>query len=512
MSSDSAPSKADDIISAIYFYGGRKPHAQALFDGTSALTYGDLRERMCRVGNAVHGGLGLGPGDNAGVVVPNCLEFVELLLGLAAAGVTAVLINARLSAPEIRQVCGDANLSVLFVHERLLGLLEDARLPPQPRTVTVGSEDYERWLAAAATTKPVVAVDPDRPMIMPFTGGTTGRPKGVLLSRRSRSALYDRMRTYFPCYTSADRNLTVAPMYHGAGFNFFLSTLYAGGSVSIMTGFDPARFLDRIQRDGITNASVVPTHLSAILNMGRKEIKCRDTSSLKALFSNGAPLGYENKKQLIDVFGPSLLFDVYGGTEAGIVSVLSPADQLRVPDSVGLPFPQTELKILDTQGIAVPAGSSGEVFTRSPFMFSGYWGRPERPSEEWFSAGDIGRVDSDGYLYLIDRKDEMIITGGLNVFPREVEVALETHSQVRDVVVFGVPDPYWGEAVNAVVVLRDGASCTEAELTAYAGETLARYKLPKVVYFVSELPRSDVGKVMRKALRETYTYRGAPRS
>jgi long-chain acyl-CoA synthetase len=321
--------------------------------------------------------------------------------------------------------------------------------------------------------------------------------------------MYLNMGVVFGCYGHHDRNLTVCPLFHGSGFNFCFATLFFGGTVVIASKFDPDMVVDRIASERITNASLVPTHLAAIFGLGERRLRSIDTSALRALISNGAPLALSLKQMGSSLWDGNVLFEAYGGTEAGVIATMPPSRLLERPTSVGEIFPGSLAELRDDAGNPVPCGEMGELYTRSPYLFSGYEGgnAPSVGGFDWFSAGDLGRFDAEGFLYLLDRKDEKIISGGINIYPSEVELAMADHPAVADVAVFGVPDAYWGEAVHALVSLAPGAGASAEELLMFAKGRIGRLKAPKTLEIRTALPKSAAGKVLRRVLRDEYRAR-----
>ena len=496
-----------EIADGVRSSARRTPAKIALQEGERTLSYAQLVERVDRVASGTSNGLGLRPGEHSAVFAPNCLEFVELVLGLASAGIAPAMVNSRSTAAELAYICNDSAARVLFVHPSLAELARSADLETVQHVIVVGDE-YEEWLARARPVRPTVAQEEWDTFCIPYTAGTTGKPKGVLLPHRSRALTFFAMAAEFGCYGPNDRALGIAPLFHGAGFAFAVAPIFFGGYCAILPKFDPEVVLRQLVDLEITNAFMVPTHFNALFGLGDDVLDRHRATSLRTLISNAAPLSQSMKERIVDHFGDGVLFECYGSTEASIVSALAPEDQLRKQQCVGLPFACTAVRLLDEAGRDVPVGEVGELYSRSPYLFSGYWRRSEDTAkgfrDGFFSAGDLARQDEEGYIYLVDRKNDMIVSGGVNVYPREIEEVLIRHPAVAEVAVFGVPDDYWGEAIRAAVALRPGHHASEDDLLGFCRDLLSRYKLPKAIDFVDSLPKNAAGKILRRDLREPF--------
>jgi long-chain acyl-CoA synthetase len=493
------------ISSGIRASAARTPSKVALSEEKRSLTYAQLVERIDRVETLAAVGLKLKPGEHVALMSPNCIEFIEIVCGLADAGLATAMVNPRLTAKEAAYICNDSQAQVLFVHASLEEVARAAKLETVREIVVIG-KDYEQRLAASppqTTHLPIAETDI---FALPYTAGTTGQPKGVLLPHRSRVLTFFSMAVEYGCYSIDDRSLAIAPLYHGAGFAFAMAPIFFGGTCEILPKFEPELVLERLMTLNITNTFMVPTHFNAVFGLGEDTLKKYKTPALKTIISNAAPLPQATKQRIVNYFGEGILHETYGSTEGGIVCNLRPADQLRKVQCVGMPFPCTEVRLLDKAGKEVPRGEVGELYSRSPFLFSGYWGKPEASQEafkgEWMTVGDMARQDEEGYIYLVDRKKDLIISGGVNIYPREIEEVLHAHPAIAEAAVIGVPDDYWGEAVKAFVVCRKGASLTKDELIAFCQTSLAGYKLPKTVDFIEALPRNAAGKVLKTDLRQ----------
>ena len=482
----------------------RTPDKVAITETGRSLTYRRLIERIDRVSNLAHTGLGLRHGERAAVLLPNRLEYIELVCGLSSAGVAVATIGPASSLPEIRFLCEDSGARVLFV-DAALETIARAAAPACVERIIVLGDEYEALLARAATSLCEVAVTEHDIFSIPYTSGATGRPKGVLLSHRGRVLACYAMASEHGCYGPDDRAVATTPMFHGSGFLMALVPIFFGGTVEILPRFDVEKLLATIAAVGATSTYMVPTHFAALLALG-DQARRHDTRSLKTIISGTAPLAQSMKAQIIDYFGEGLLFERYGTTETNIVSALRPADQLRKIACVGQSLPGTFMEVVDENGAALPAGEVGELAVASPYCFAGYLNMPEATEKarrgDWFVTGDLARIDEEGYLYIVDRKNDMIITGGENVYPREVEEVLLAHPAVRECAVVGAPHAYWGEAIVAFVVVRDGMNVTPQELEATCRGQMARYKVPKEFRLVEALPRNSMGKILRRQLRD----------
>ncbi len=497
-------SKSILISDGIRAASHRTPHKIAITESGRSLTYQQLVSRIDRVSNLGHAELGLRHGERAALLLRNRLEYMELVCGLSSAGVAVATIGPASTMPEIRFLCEDSGARVLFVDAELEDLAR-ACVPACVERIIVMGESYEALLAKSSATVFDGRVSEHDIFSIPYTSGATGRPKGVMLSHRGRVLACYAMASEHGAYGPDDRAVATTPMFHGAGFLMALVPIFFGGSVEILARFDIEKLLATIASMRATSAYMVPTHFAALFALG-DSARRHDTQSLKALISGTAPLAQSMKSQIIDHFGEGLLFERYGTTETNIVTALRPADQLHKIACVGQCLPGTYIKVIDDDGHEVSANTVGELAVASPYCFSGYHNMPEATEKarrgDWFITGDLARVDDEGYLYIVDRKNDMIITGGENVYPREVEEVLLAHAAVRECAVVGAPHAYWGEAITAFVVVREGMNVTPEDLEASCRSVLARYKVPKDFRMVDVLPRNSMGKILRRQLRD----------
>jgi long-chain acyl-CoA synthetase len=480
------------IIDGVRAWARRAPDRIAVREAGRSLTFGELVRRADSLAGAAAHELRLEPGAHVAVMAPNCLEFAELLLGLGAAGVAPALVGSAATPAELAHVYEDSEARVLFVHGSLEEVAREAGLDP----VVLGP-GYESLLALAPPRPLRRAAAEDDPFLLPYTAGTTGTPKGVVQSHRSKELLLQAMAREYPCLTPDDRTLAIAPFFHGAGFAWSLGPILHGGEVAVMPIFHPELVLRALARLRITNVFLVPAHLEALLALGDAALDRHDLGALRTIVCGSAPVSQSLRERVVERFGEGVFSVQYGATEAGIITRLRPEDQLRKPGSVGQPFPGVSVRLFgDELGIS------------SPYLFDGYWRRPEETAralrDGFVVPGDLAELDDEGYVYLLDRKDETIISGGLNVHPREVEDVLASHPAVAEAAVFGVEDERLGEVVAAAVVLRTGEVAGDAELLAFCASRLARYKRPAAIRVVDGLPRNAGGKVVRRELRERW--------
>lgn len=482
----------------------RRPQKVALICGDRHLTYAQLVERIEKVSALALHGLGLRPGDRAAIVAGNCLEFIEIVDGLSEAGIIVATPNPRQTSTELAYILNDCGARVAFATPETAPLLHAADCPALERIIVIGP-DYEALLAEARAGVALPPVAEWDAFCMPYTSGTTGKPRGVVLPHRARVLVAFCMASEYGCYGPDDHYLAIAPLFHGAGFSFAHAAVFFGGSCEILPRFEPEVALRKLHESRAAGTFMVPTHFHAIFALENAILDRWRGFGLRALVSNAAPLAQATKERIVGYFGDGILHECYGSTEGGIVSSLRPADQLRKTQCVGQPFPLNRIRLLDAAGAEVAPGAVGELYNDSPCLFLGYWNQPDATAaslrDGWFSAGDLARRDEEGFLYLVDRKKDMYISGGVNVYPREIEELLFRLPGVKEAAVVGVPDDYWGEVGRAFVVLQPGAGITEESLLAACKESLAGYKVPRHVAFVDVLPRNAAGKILKTDLR-----------
>ncbi|MEM7570366.1 MAG: AMP-binding protein [Pseudomonadota bacterium] len=474
------------------------PDKVALICDGDTRTYAQLVARIDALQAAVQHVWGLHKGNTAALIAPNCLEYLETVAALSEMGVAVATVNYRLSGPEAAQIVADAQAKLVLYHESCAALAQASEVR---RTHMLGERlpDAPGFDGALAVEEDVFAI--------PYTSGTTGLPKGVMISHRARVMTFYAMAAEYQCYSSASHFLAIAPLCHGAGFAFGFTPLFFGGTVELLPTFDAETVLTKIAEGKADGIFMVPTHFQAIFNLNPAVLHAnKGHHALRSIISNASALPQPMKRKIIEYFGPGLLHETYGSTEGGIVTNLRPFDQLRKERCVGLAFVDTEISLRDAKGEDVPANTPGELFSRGPSLFSGYWRRPDATAEAmqdgWVSVGDIAVRDEEGYIYIVDRKKDMIISGGINIYPREVETVVEGFDGIEECAVFGVPHEEWGEAIHCAIVSKSPPDAQT--LSDWLGERVARYKLPRALHVVDALPRNANGKVLKRLLAETY--------
>lgn len=498
------------------------PDKMALKDWRGkALTYIELESRTNRLANGLLQ-MGLRKGDRVAVMLYNCVEFVEVDCALAKAGLVAVPVNWRYVDKEVSYVVDNSDAKAMIVGEDFVECIDRVRggfaKVGKRNYVTVGSKrfdsyvDYESLIAESPDSAPNVHVDGEDTWFQIYTSGTTGVPKGVVRSHQSYIAFYLINAVDFG-FSEKDKGMITMPLYHVNSTFYGPLFLYIGGSLFVGRdkGFDPVELLRTFSEEKITFTSLIPTHYSLILNVPDDLRRQFDVGSVHKLLCSSAPARVHIKKGILQVFPNVELFEAYGSTEAGMVTLLRPEDQMRKPGSIGKECLGTDtLKLLDEKGNEVPVGAVGELYSRGPMMFDEYYKLPDKTKasfrDGYFTARDMAKRDEEGYYYLVDRKDNMIITGGEHVYPSEVEAILCQHPKVFDVAVIGLPDDVWGEAVKAVVVLKEGQTATAEEIIEWCRSKMTGYKKPKSVDFISpeDMPRTTIGKILHRKLREKY--------
>jgi long-chain acyl-CoA synthetase len=493
---------------------GLAHHAQAFADkpalilGDASLTYGALNARVNRLAHALRQA-GVGAGDAVAAVLHNGFEWFEVLEAAGKLGAQLVPVGYRLKGPEIAYLVADSGAKVIVgapdLHAEIdramdeLGLTDDAVWVIGADTPWRG-QSYEARLADARATEPDRGFVGGGFNVMIYTSGTTGRPKGIERgSDPARAHLTILGVAQLWGFTDADVHLLAGPMYHTGPASYATMHVLIGATVVIMPRFDAAEALRLIEAHRVTNTFMVPTHFSRILQLD-DDARRRDVSSLRLVLHSAAPCPAHVKRGIMRVFPPHSVTEFYGASESGFTKI-SAEEWLEKPGSVGRPWPGHEIRILDERGNPCAAGTIGLIYVQAPSMNFQYRNADAKNRsafrDGFFTAGDLGWLDADGYLFIADRRTDLIITGGANVYPAEVESVLMQHPQIADVAVVGIPDPEMGKTVLAVVELRAGERVGAADIMAFARRDLAHYKCPRRVEFVDQLPREPSGKVRK---------------
>lgn len=486
-------------------------------DSRRTLTYAEWDQRASRLGAGLLG-LGLRKGDRVAVLATNCLEWMEIYVALARAGLVAVPINFRLTADEIAYIARHAEAAAVIAGAEFCVTVESIahELPAcAARLVVIGAAPGPAWLAyedvvaSGSVSAQFDAVHPDDLCALMYTSGTTGRPKGVMRSHGGSSliALATALEMGF---TRDDTGLLVMPLCHANSLYFGTTFIHLGATciVDDRRSFDAEALLATLARNHVTFTSLVPTHYIMMLSLPDAVKRQYDVGSVGKLLISSAPARKDTKLAILAHFANSKLYELYGSTEHGWVTLLRPHEQIDRLGSVGREWAGTgPIRILDESGHEVPDGAVGELYARTAYVFDGYWHSPEKTAEafrgDWSSVGDMARRDQDGYIWLVDRKSNMIISGGENIYPSEVEGVLGAFPKVKDVAVIGASHPKWGETVHAVVVLQEGQTTTLEEVREWCKQRLAGFKCPTSVSFIADadMPRTATGKIQHRLLK-----------
>lgn len=493
-------------------------------DKNNSFTFKQWNERSCRLANALTK-KGIGHQDRFAILAYNRVEWMDIYVSCAKGGQVMVPLMFRLAPPDFEYIINHSGSKALIVEGPFIEAINGIRdkLPISKENYIYlgegkapdGYVHYEDLLADASPEEPDIMVDAADMWTIMYTSGTTGKPKGVVKTHESVFGQYYNSDINMGVQPT-DKVLLVMPMCHinSVYYSCAYSLLTAAVMVYNMVSFDPEDMLRTLSEYKVTFTSLVPTHYIMMLALSDEVKKKYDVSSIRQLLISSAPARKDLKVAIMDHFKNAELWEAYGSTEAGLVTLLRPEDQFKKLGSIGKEiFGSDRIKILDEEGKEVPDGEVGELYSRTPSIFKEYWKDPEKTTEvfqgEWFSAGDMCKRDEDGYYYLVDRKANMIITGGENVYPSEVENAVGAHEVVKDVAVIGIPDAKWGEAVKAVVVLHEGFQPSDAlgkEIMEFCKGKIAGYKRPKSLDFIKDedMPRTGTGKILHRILRERY--------
>jgi acyl-CoA synthetase (AMP-forming)/AMP-acid ligase II len=504
------PSRIGD---ALHWHAIYTPNKIAIVSPLGDQTYAQLWSRVCRLSNALTR-LGIRPGDRIALLMQNSSRYIEVYQAAALMGVAVVPLNFRFVAAEIEYVVNHAGARALVFDAAFADTVNSLRtaLPSAADRYVVTDGDgastihsYEALIASGSETPPPVPADLSACYFQGYTSGTTGFPKGCVNPHREFADCLRRIATIYGI-TASDRELVAAPLFHEAPALFALLQIFRGGTVIVTSDTSPANVFATIDRENVTWTFMVPTMWAATI--ASEEVDRFDLGSLRLLLSGGSPLLTHTKEAILRRFSNAGLNEFYGATEVGLVSNLGPEDQRRKVRSVGRPVIGMFVELRDEEGNVVPNGEVGEIHIGGATIIREYFNNPEATAQarkgSFFTLGDMGRFDEEGYLYIVDRKKDMIISGGENIFPNDIEEVIYKHPAVEMVAVVGAPDSKWGEIVVAAVTLKSGRPVDEAELIAHCKKFLSSFKVPKRIDFRDQMPMSSFGKILRREVRKSY--------
>jgi fatty-acyl-CoA synthase len=486
------------------------PDKLAAADARRRLTYGEFEREVNQVAHAL-ASLGVGPGVRVALMLPNCVEYLVVLQALPRLGASAVQIGTRLKSGEIEYILGNAQPRAFIYHASFAGEVEPAcqraGMPASGALLEIDDEggSYQALVAGQPGDRPPsFSGKTAESSVIVYTSGTTGKPKGASrnLSRTGLDAVADLISSVGVEHD--DVHLVVCPLYHSAAPAFALIMMSLGASVVVTDHFDPEQILALIARERVTCGFMVPTQLVRLTGLEPEVRRRYDLSSLRWILSGAAPLTTETARRFQEAYGP-IVWNFYGATETGLVTLAGPTEHEAHPGTVGRVLAGNQIRVLGEDGRELPVGEVGELYVRNSMLITGYHGDKDSTDkamkEGFFSVGDLARVDSDGFVYLASRVHDMVISGGVNIYPAEIEEHLHRHPDVMEAAVVGVPDDEWGERLVAFVVARPGAVLTAEEIIQFCREGLADYKRPRRVEFMEALPRNPTGKVLKRELR-----------
>ena len=488
------------------------PDKAAIIDGDRTVSYAELNAQVNRMANGLRS-LGMRAGERAVWCGPNSVSVLTFIHAARKIGLVAVPVAYRFTPEEMQYVTDNSDAALVVIDAEQADRIAAVRdqLPKVREIIVfdgapfVGAKAWDDVAALGHDDEPD-AIEGDRSgSTMIYTSGTTGKPKGALRTQTDPAlimALLEELRLQ----PGSEVHITTGPMYHSGPLAWATLSHTLGGTIVLLRKFDAEQWIDLVREHRVTNTFSAPTQLKRIVSLPDEVLARADLSSMRSLVANAAPVPYALKQELIAKLGDGFLFEVYGSTELGVDTILAPEDQLRKPGSCGKPYYTVQVKVVGEDGAELPTGERGELYIRSTAALDGYH-RTEKPIsdlEGWKSVGDVAYLDDEGYVYICDRMTDMIISGGVNIYPAEIEAVLHAHPDVMDVAVFGVPSDEWGESVHAVVQPKAGHDLDVSGLEAYANEHLAGFKRPRSWELREELPRTESGKLLKRVLRDEH--------
>jgi long-chain acyl-CoA synthetase len=495
-----------NLASIITESAARAPEAVAVRLGPLGLSYAELDDRSARLATLLREH-GLQQGDRVGVMLPNVLEFPISYYGVLRAGGVAVPMNVLLKRREIAYYLEDSGAKLLLAWHGFTEEARDGAADAGAELIEVEPESFAELLGDREPTTEVADTGEEDTAVILYTSGTTGKPKGAELTHFNLSRNADIASRTTSDVKEGDVVLGALPLFHSFGQTVSMNaSLRVGATLTLLPKFDPGDALEIIYRERITHFYGVPTMYGALLHHPNREDY--DTSALRICITGGASMPVEVLRGFEQAFGCEVL-EGYGLSETSPVTCVNHPGRRRKPGSIGTPIEEVEMKLFDEDDNEVPRGEVGEIVVRGHNVMKGYWQRPDATAEvmrgDWFHTGDMARIDEDGYFFIVDRKKDLIIRGGYNVYPREVEEVLYEHPKIREAAVIGVPHDEWGEEIGAAIVCHEDEELAPEEVSEYVKERIAAYKYPRIVWFLDDLPKGPTGKILKREIETPAT-------
>jgi len=490
-----------NLASIVTETAARLPDSPAVRLAGTELSYAELDDRSARLATLLRQ-QGVEPGDRVGVMLPNVLEFPIAYYGVLRAGAVVVPMNVLLKRREIAFYLEDSGAKLLLAWHGFAEEAHEGAADAGAELIEVEPAAFAELIVSQEPAPGLTETEEEDTAVILYTSGTTGKPKGAELTHANLHRNADVTCRNTASITAGDVVLGALPLFHSFGQTVSMNaSLMVGACLTLLPKFDPGDALGTMQRDGVTHFYGVPTMYGALLHHPEREQF--DLSAVRTCITGGASMPVEVLRGFEEAFG-CVVLEGYGLSETSPVSSSNHPDRERKPGSIGTPLEGVEMQVVDEDDNPVPQGEVGEIVIRGHNIMKGYWQRPDATAEAmrngWFHSGDMARVDEEGYFYIVDRKKDLIIRGGYNVYPREVEEVLYEHPKIREAAVLGIPHDEWGEEIGACVVVHDGEELAEAEVSEYVKERIAAYKYPRVVWFIDELPKGPTGKILKREI------------